>query len=711
MRSESASSSPKFLNSTSKTNSSNKRRSYDSSNLKDFPNPKFLIQYNELSFNNNPITSLKNLPTIHDLFILSLDNTKIESFEGAKVQPQLLSVSMRSSPISLKPHFIEMCLIAFGNQLIKVNGATPTKKQHMFVHSHGSVLYKFITSGWIFTSLDNPVKLLNVKTRKRKQIHLNEVDDDSTFNLESYDDQELEESSFMINEKGSCTQQKLNYSGMSTYSFLNDFVDHTRSQEDEEKLDKLLDQLTSLSRKWNFIPPHKNKPSNNEDDKFFKDANIFSQIPISVVRNRRLNRTKGGPLDEIKHVISVHTVTPYAEDRKPYLLKKLESIHKAVEYEQSKPQHLASRLENREEEEEIPEPPLQSKPLSPSFAQQAKQDEEEEEADHHDDPYKTRRMATLTKFIMNVKKSKSIDDDHDENMTSKSRRRKTVTDYDFMKRQSGSDDYLQESGTVLRAQSSTNQILQDKMPIIQPSFLEEPKDDNQDDNANPNSLESFRQEMQKKKELQIKRRFSQLHRENSKQVYFDDQMQPEPQNTNNSKMTRRKSSGSLYEKTEPSQSNPSENILDKFKQEQEKRRLEEEKKRQQEEEEKRRREEQERKQREDLERRRKEEEEKEKERLRKEEELRIEREAELKKQQDAFLARIDTPSDEDDDGDLEELTKTYEDIELDDDHEEDAETALRLKAYEEFLNKYPDKIDNTEEFEAFAEEYIKTHNS
>lgn len=135
-------------------------RSFDHQNLTAFPDFSQLSDWKHLSFCGNPLRSLRTLPTLVDLTHLDLTGTRISSFEGASVQPNLTSVVLNETPLARRKHLTEMCLIALGPALEAVNGLPVTDGHRRYARRNGGVIGPYLVRGWLLAIAD-PIRIVH----------------------------------------------------------------------------------------------------------------------------------------------------------------------------------------------------------------------------------------------------------------------------------------------------------------------------------------------------------------------------------------------------------------------------------------------------------------------------------------------------------------------------------------------------------------------
>ena len=129
-----------------------------------------------VNLSHNPIKLLDSLPVLDDFKALIMDNTKLESFDGAKPQPNIETFSCINTPLGNSKFIALMSVIIFGEQLKIVNNVQITQKVLDEAKQYQSDLYNYLQNGWILTGL-NPLKVANVQTHER--IIINKEDDEN----------------------------------------------------------------------------------------------------------------------------------------------------------------------------------------------------------------------------------------------------------------------------------------------------------------------------------------------------------------------------------------------------------------------------------------------------------------------------------------------------------------------------------------------------
>ncbi|OHT03893.1 hypothetical protein TRFO_28802 [Tritrichomonas foetus] len=338
-----------------------------------------------------------------------MDDTKIDSFYGANPQPNLIRVSFAQSPISAGKYLIEMCLIVYGDQLLSVNGKKISPQQKEYSNMTRQLLRPELINGWVISS-DKPIHLINMNTRARKQLRFtfaqensDAVGDDNTlFSAKSarskkslvhiHSDNHNNNNNFIRNMK------TITYAEKTIESSELDISTATKQSEiacegskesvssycpSNAEREIILIALMNLSKKFNSKNNEESTDKQNDDsknptqkkknkiDKFFKSANILAQAPLSYTRSKRLMQER--------EIAKKTAELPFAEERKPFLQKRLEAIQAVA----------TARLEEQkriQKEKELAEKQRKQKVLA-----------EKEEAEK-DDVYKMRRQKTLQQF-------------------------------------------------------------------------------------------------------------------------------------------------------------------------------------------------------------------------------------------------------------------------------------------------------------------------
>lgn len=116
------------------------------------------------------LDSFVGLPTIETLKILNIRRTSIESFFGANPQPNLTKFVCSGTPLSQYKHISLMAVIVFGNKITHVNGQPVDSEIIDLGNELRPELLPLLTKDrWVVTSV-NPLKLLNIVTRRRRNI-------------------------------------------------------------------------------------------------------------------------------------------------------------------------------------------------------------------------------------------------------------------------------------------------------------------------------------------------------------------------------------------------------------------------------------------------------------------------------------------------------------------------------------------------------------
>ena len=127
-------------------------------------------RYNDtVNFSHNPIKIINLLPTLSGYQNLILDDTKLESFDGAFPQPDIQNFSCINTPLGQSKYLQVMSLIVFGDQLKIINNQNVTQKAINLAKQYQDDLYNYLTHGWVITSL-SPLRVANVQTKERKLI-------------------------------------------------------------------------------------------------------------------------------------------------------------------------------------------------------------------------------------------------------------------------------------------------------------------------------------------------------------------------------------------------------------------------------------------------------------------------------------------------------------------------------------------------------------
>jgi len=146
---------------------------FQGTNITEFPDRLELEDISILNCSNNPILSLSSLPSMPKLKKLLLENTKISSFEKARPQHSLVSVSFIGSPISNNFYLDIMCLVVFGQQLRYVNGSKIMESMIKYAREIKNYVKDYLLDGWIITN-NCPLCVSNPKTKKSLSFPQNE---------------------------------------------------------------------------------------------------------------------------------------------------------------------------------------------------------------------------------------------------------------------------------------------------------------------------------------------------------------------------------------------------------------------------------------------------------------------------------------------------------------------------------------------------------
>ena len=148
-----------------------------------------------INFSHNPIKLMDGLPQLNGFQTLILDDTKLESFAGAKTQPGLESFSCVNTPLGNSQYLSLMSLIVLGDQLKFVNNVKVSQKALNQAKQFKEDLYSYLTQGWVLTNT-SPLRIANVQTKQRKTIQKQQKDEKEeiciylTEETENQDDEE-----------------------------------------------------------------------------------------------------------------------------------------------------------------------------------------------------------------------------------------------------------------------------------------------------------------------------------------------------------------------------------------------------------------------------------------------------------------------------------------------------------------------------------------
>ncbi|EAY20758.1 hypothetical protein TVAG_391420 [Trichomonas vaginalis G3] len=155
------------------------------------PNPLHTFQASKLSYENkklhkipeipnddftmlvlasNPLKTFNGLNSYENLHELSVNKTKIETFEGAVEIPHLQKFTCYQAPLEKINYLRIMAIIAFGKSLIVVNNVPIPEKERQFADQYADTIRTYIQSGFVITSM-NPLRIHNPKTKERKTFY------------------------------------------------------------------------------------------------------------------------------------------------------------------------------------------------------------------------------------------------------------------------------------------------------------------------------------------------------------------------------------------------------------------------------------------------------------------------------------------------------------------------------------------------------------
>ena len=286
----------------SKTKNGNQSISFESCNLHQIPDCSTFMNCTRLSLSHNPIRTFDHFPTFPLLKSLRLEDTKIDSFKGALMQPSLTHINLALSPISANKFLIEMCLIVFGNQLISINGFKISNSQINYANAAREYLLPELKMGWVLTS-KNPIRLMNPFNRQRKSLQFNLFKHQSPL-------------------KNTISEENLDDSMMGDFSA--NVIQHLNK---EEHLDNILLKLISISKEFNKVPKQLPTIQDTKMDHLFQTAEILVTAPRGILMNSRL---WSEPKSIAKRIIEMPNIN---RDSKPFIQQRLEDI---VDFEYSR---------------------------------------------------------------------------------------------------------------------------------------------------------------------------------------------------------------------------------------------------------------------------------------------------------------------------------------------------------------------------------------
>lgn len=141
-------------------------KSFKGFKLKKFPNLDKWMNCTLMIFSINPLENFQGMQSLPNLTDLYLDNTQLSSFLGAPDLPSLRTISIKSTPINAYKKADLMCAIAFGPQLVYINGEEIRRDRMRFANQHRDVLLPYLREGWLLTSM-KPIRFIHSKTRNR----------------------------------------------------------------------------------------------------------------------------------------------------------------------------------------------------------------------------------------------------------------------------------------------------------------------------------------------------------------------------------------------------------------------------------------------------------------------------------------------------------------------------------------------------------------
>ncbi|KAK8838713.1 hypothetical protein M9Y10_032752 [Tritrichomonas musculus] len=141
-------------------------KSFKGFKLKKFPDLSKWTNCTLINFSLNPIVDFQGMQSLPNLKDIYLDNTKLSSFRGVPELPSLETISIKSTPINAYKKADIMCVIAFGCQLVLINGEEIRRDKLRFAQQNRDVLLPYLRDGWLLTSI-NPIRFIHSKTRQR----------------------------------------------------------------------------------------------------------------------------------------------------------------------------------------------------------------------------------------------------------------------------------------------------------------------------------------------------------------------------------------------------------------------------------------------------------------------------------------------------------------------------------------------------------------
>lgn len=147
------------------------KKVYENMNLSTFPDISELKKCENLSFAHNNIVSFETLPKLNFLRKLCLDFTKIETFEKAQMQPNLISISLIGTKLQKYERLNLMCVSVFGDKIRRVNNVSVCQEDIFLGKKLRYYLRSYLFHGWILVGIDK-IYLYNPKTDEKKILQM-----------------------------------------------------------------------------------------------------------------------------------------------------------------------------------------------------------------------------------------------------------------------------------------------------------------------------------------------------------------------------------------------------------------------------------------------------------------------------------------------------------------------------------------------------------
>lgn len=182
--------------------------SYANQNLKNLNKVSNSVPIDKLDLSGNPITTFSGLRVFPSLFNLDCSNTQLMSFQDFPKQTGIKIFNCKKTPISHRSNLDLMAAITFGESIEKVNGTVINDTIKYTASKLSDTIRPFLVKGWIILGL-NPVKILNIQTRKRKTFYnqINE-EEEETPEAELENDNPIQNTQAPINSNPPCEEDE-----------------------------------------------------------------------------------------------------------------------------------------------------------------------------------------------------------------------------------------------------------------------------------------------------------------------------------------------------------------------------------------------------------------------------------------------------------------------------------------------------------------------